>query len=82
MRGDFDLDSSAWPIGYLRSGNIYGSGHSGPLYKVTDMRTLNPVLNQDFPLDEAVALAAKINHAVRAGSTADVITIALQILEG
>jgi hypothetical protein len=68
MRGTFDVNESAWPIGYLRSNNLYGSGNPGPLYKLTDMRTLEPVLLDDFTIEQVTYLARVVNAGIRNGS--------------
>lgn len=80
MNGNFELADSAYPIGYLRSSDIFGSGSAGPLYKLTDMRTLQSVLPHDFSLSEAAALAAKINYAIREGISKDAAGLAQQYL--
>ena len=56
--GNFEIDSAAYPIGYL---NV-GSG-----YKVTDMRSLQCLHSQPIPNKLAVRIAAEANARIRAG---------------
>lgn len=65
MNGNFEVSHSAWPIGYLRSGSIFGSGNTGPLYKLTNMNTLEPVLPDDFSQEKVIDLAAQLNLELR-----------------
>lgn len=58
MRAYFEVESSAYPIGYL----IMGGG-----YKVVDMRNLHPLHLQPISLDAAKGIAAKTNAKMRAG---------------
>ena len=78
MRGDFEINHSCWPIGYLRSGDIFNSGNPGPLYKLTDMRSLEPLIPQDLSLDDAAVLACRINHSIRAHTGEDIVGMAQQ----
>lgn len=58
MRGHFDVDNTAYPIGYLR----VGGGH-----QVTDMRNLHPLHSQPIPQADSVLIASKANAKLRAG---------------
>ena len=80
MRGEFDINHSCWPIGYLRSNNIYDSGSPGPLYKLTDMRSLEPLLPHDLSLDDVAVLAGRINRSIRDRVGADIVALAQQYL--
>ena len=80
MRGDFDINHSCWPIGYLRSGDIFNSGNPGPLYKLTDMRSLEPLIPQDLSLDDAAVLAGRINRSIRDRVGGDIVALAQQYL--
>lgn len=80
MRGDFDINHSCWPIGYLRSNNIFGCGSTGPLYKLTDMRSLEPLIPQDLSLDDAAVLAGRINRSIRDRLGDDLVALAQQHL--
>ena len=80
MRGDFDINHSCWPIGYLRSNNIFDSGNPGPLYKLTDMRSLEPLIPQDLSLDDAAVLACRINRSIRDRIEDDIVGMAQQYL--
>ena len=80
MRAEFDVNHSCWPIGYLRSNNIFNSGNPGPLYKLTDMRSLEPLIPQDLSLDEAAVLARRINRSIRDRIGDDIVAMAQQCL--
>lgn len=80
MRGEFDINHSCWPIGYLRSNNIFDSGNPGPLYKLTDMRSLEPLIPQDLSLNDAAVLACRINRSIRDRTGQDVVAMAQQYL--
>lgn len=58
MTGNFEIDNSAYPIGYLNMGGGY---------KVVDMRNLHPLHLQPISLDAAKGIAAKTNAKMRAG---------------
>ena len=80
MRAEFDVNHSCWPIGYLRSNNIFDSGNPGPLYKLTDMRSLEPLIPQDLSLDDAAVLACRINRSIRDRIEDDIVGMAQQYL--
>ena len=80
MRAEFDVNHSCWPIGYLRSGDIFNSGHPGPLYKLTDMRSLEPLIPQDLSLDDAAVLAGRMNRSIRDRVGDDIVALAQQYL--
>ena len=80
MRGDFDINHSCYPIGYLRSTNLFESGNPGPLYKLTDMRSLEPLIPQDLSLDDAAVLAGRINRSIRDRVGGDIVALAQQYL--
>ena len=80
MRGDFDVNYSCYPIGYLRSTNLFNSGNPGPLYKLTDMRSLEPLIPQDLSLDDATVLAGRINRSIRDRIEDDIVEMAQQYL--
>ena len=80
MRAEFDVNHSCWPIGYLRSNNIFSSGNPGPLYKLTDMRSLEPLISQDLSLDDAAVLACRINRSIRDRIEDDIVEMAQQYL--
>ncbi len=58
MNGHFEIQDSAYPIGYLKSGEGY---------RVTDMRNLTPLHSQPIPLASAVTVAADVNKRLRTG---------------
>ena len=80
MRGDFDINHSCYPIGYLRSTNLFNSGNPGPLYKLTDMRSLEPLIPQDLSLDDAAVLAGRMNRSIRDRVGDDIVALAQQYL--
>ena len=80
MRGDFDVNNSCYPIGYLRSKNLFESGNPGPLYKLTDMRSLEPLIPQDLSLDDAAVLAGRINRSIGERVGGDIVALAQQYL--
>ena len=80
MRGDSDVNNSCYPIGYLRSANLFESGNPGPLYKLTDMRSLEPLLPHDLSLDDAAVLAGRINRSIRDRVGTDIGSLAQQYL--
>lgn len=57
MVGNFERDSTAYPIGYL---------HIGEGYKVTDMRNLHPLHLHPIPIRQAKAIAARANLKLQA----------------
>lgn len=59
MRGHFDVDNTAYPIGYL-------SGLNG--HFVTDMRNLHTLHEQAISKQDAVRIAALANADIRAGA--------------
>lgn len=61
MQGHFEINNTAYPIGYLRHGEATG-------YKVTDMRNLHSLHSQPIPVADAVRIAADTNAAIRNGS--------------
>lgn len=62
MNGHFEVDNSAYPIGYLNGAN---KGE----YKITDMQELVPLHSQPISLEQAKSIAASANGKVRAGHT-------------
>jgi len=58
MNGHFEIESSAYPIGYLRIGDGY---------KVCDMRNLTPLHSQPIPLQECVRISNECNFMIRNG---------------
>lgn len=54
--GNFEIEDSAYPIGYL---NV-GSG-----YKVTDMRNLHGLHSHPIPRDVAIRIASQTNAKLR-----------------
>lgn len=60
MQGHFEINNTAYPIGYLKAGELTG-------YKVTDMRNLQPLHFHPIPQADAVRIAADANAGVRAG---------------
>jgi hypothetical protein len=59
--GNFEIEASAYPIGYLNNGVAIG-------YKVTDMRNLHSLHSQPISKDDAIRIAAAANNKIRAGS--------------
>ena len=80
MRGNFDVNNSCYPIGYLRSTSLFNSGNPGPLYKLTDMRSLEPLIPHDLSLDDAAVLAGRINRSIRDRVVHDIVALAQQYL--
>lgn len=68
MRGDFDVQHSAYPFGFMRVGNFK---LDTPAYRITDMRTLDAVDVRLLTVEEASEAAARINKTYRAGSGAE-----------
>lgn len=58
MNGHFELDNTAYPIGPL----LFGNG-----YKVTNMRSLQPLHSEPIPKEVASRLASDANKLVRSG---------------
>ena len=58
MHAYFEVDNSAYPIGPLLVGNGY---------KVTDMRSLQPLHSEPIPKETASRLASDANKLVRRG---------------
>lgn len=58
MRGHFEIENTAYPIGYLR----VGEGQ-----QVTDMRNLHPLHSQPIFAAEAVRIASEANAKIRSG---------------
>ena len=58
MHGHFEIDNSAYPIGTL----LFGNG-----YKVTDMRSLQPLHSEPIPKESASRLASDANKLIRSG---------------
>lgn len=57
MNGHFEVDQTAYPIGYLKNGEGY---------RVTDMRTLKALHSHPIPVESAKAVAADVNKQIRA----------------
>jgi hypothetical protein len=62
MHGNFERGETTYPYAYLRA----GEDETGPLYRITDMRTLAPLAEDKVPLDVAVWAAAGLNELARA----------------
>ncbi len=56
MNGHFEVGNSSYPIGYLEYGD---------LYRVTDMRTLEPLHNTGLPKHVASRIASDTNNQFR-----------------
>lgn len=65
MRGDFDVNKGCYPYGYLRQGDFITGA---PAYRVTDMRTLEPISNTLLTSEQAVLASEKLNIAHRQGN--------------
>lgn len=61
MQGHFEINHTAYPIGYLKHGEATG-------YKVTDMRNLQSLHCEPIPMADAVRIAAETNAGIRAGT--------------
>ena len=59
MQAYFEIDNTAYPIGYLNGGT------SG--YKVTDMRNLRALHLHPISKESAVGIASKVNKGIREG---------------
>lgn len=59
MNGHFEVNESAYPIGYLNS--LTG-------YKVTDMRNLQTLHSHPMTKEQAVRIASETNAKLRAGA--------------
>ena len=57
MQAHFEIETSAYPIGYLRAGGDH---------KVFDMRNLKPLHSHAISKDDAVRIAADTNNKIRA----------------
>lgn len=55
--GNFELETSAYPIGYMRAGGDH---------KVFDMQNLKPLHSHAISKDDAVRIAADTNNKIRA----------------
>lgn len=58
MNGNFEVNATAYPIGYL-------TGDAG--YKVTDMRNLKALHSQPIQKEQAVRIAAAANVKLQKG---------------
>ena len=58
MNGHFEINETAYPIGYL-------TGIAG--YKVTDMRNMHTLHSHPITKEQAVRIASEANAALRAG---------------
>ena len=61
MQGHFEINNTAYPIGYMKHGEATG-------YKVTDMRNLHSLHCEPIPQADAVRIAAETNARIRAGT--------------
>lgn len=61
MQGHFEINKTAYPIGYLKAGELTG-------YKVTDMRNLHALHSHPIPQADAVRIASEANAGIRAGT--------------
>lgn len=59
MNGHFEIDNTAYPIGYLTGANGY---------RVTDMRSLQVLHSHHISKEQAVRIASETNHKLRAGA--------------
>lgn len=57
MNGNFEIETSAYPIGYLRAGGDH---------KVFNMQNLKPLHSHAISKDDAVRIAADTNNKIRA----------------
>ena len=57
MDGHFEIETSAYPIGYLRAGGDH---------KVFNMLNLKPLHSNAISKDDAVRIAAETNKKIRA----------------
>lgn len=60
MNGNWEVNKSAWPIGYLKD-NSSDAGH----YHITDMRELKKIDARSVPLHKAEHIAAVVNLELR-----------------
>lgn len=60
MNGHFEVDNTAYPIGYLNCG-LTG-------YKVTDMRNLQPLHAEAITKEQAIGIASKTNRGIQRGT--------------
>lgn len=65
MRGHFDTNATAYPIGYLTGYLTGAAGAAG--YKVTDMRSLKALHSQPIQKEQAVRIAAAANVKLQKG---------------
>ena len=54
--GNFEIDNTAYPIGYLSAAGDH---------QVFDMRSLTPLHSHSIPKADAVRIAAEANRAIR-----------------
>lgn len=57
MNGHFEIETSAYPIGYMRAGGDH---------KVFNMQNLKPLHSHAISKDDAVRIAADTNNKIRA----------------
>lgn len=76
MHGNFEVEHSAYPIGYLRD-----TSNAVPLYKVTDMRSLETLDERPLTLEKAEAVAAEVNSEYRSGHTRSIEQIVSRVQE-
>lgn len=55
--GNFEIETSAYPIGYMRAGGDH---------KVFDMRNLKPLHSHSISKGDAMRIAADTNNKIRA----------------
>lgn len=63
MNGNFEIDNTAYPVGYLRSQGDH---------RVFDMRTLRPYHDEAVTKEEAVRAASAVNAKLRNGDIKDI----------
>lgn len=60
MNGNWEVNKSAWPIGYLRD-----NSNDVPLYHLTDMRELKKIDARSVTPKTAAQIAEIVNHELR-----------------
>lgn len=74
MNGNWEVNKSAWPIGYLKD-----NGSADGDYHITDMRELKKIDPRSVVLSTAESIAAIVNHELRTKATS--VDIAARVAE-
>ena len=63
MNGQFEIDNTAYPVGYLKSQGDH---------RVFDMRSLRPYHDEAITKEEAIRVSSAVNAKLRNGDIKDI----------